>query len=291
MKIAISGTSGIVGGFLAEYYSNSGVEVITIHNSIKRQGSSEIITYESLRDVDISKIDVVIHAGAAIPKKNSSDSAFDYIGLNLYTTKLIAEWAANNSRTKFIYISSTHIKEFLEFPISLQELNSINEIEIQKYFLSKLLCEFFLKVHHSRTGMQTAIVRIGTPISENYCGSGFINILMQNALEQKVTNLYSDIEEILNLTWLMDVAAAIQYIKKENLKLMTLDLVSSSSSLKEISSALSKILKADVELKQSKMSKVKRYYRRDTAGKIKDLNLEDRKISEILKGILKVGDV
>ena len=72
---------------------------------------------------------------------------------------------------------------------------------------------------------------------------------------------------------------------------MTLDLVSSSSSLKEISSALSEILKADVELKQSKMSKVKRYYRRDTAGKIKDLNLEDRKISEILKGILKVGDV
>ena len=291
MKIALSGTSGIVGGFLAEYYSNSGAKVITIHSSLERQESSGKITYESLHDLDIHEVDMVIHAGAAIPMKNSSNSTFDYLRLNLYTTKLIAEWASDNPRTKFIYISSTHLKEFLELPKRLQELTSINEIEIQKYFLSKLLCEFFLKVHHSRTGMQTAIIRIGTPISENYCGSDFINILMKNALKQKVTILYSEIDEILNLTWLMDITATIQYFARENIKLTTFDLVSFSSSLKEISSALSEILQLNVELQRSKISQAKRYLRRDTSSQRKELNLESRKIEDLLKGLLKVDKV
>lgn len=263
MKVAITGASGFVGGYLARQFSERGNLVTKIQSKRRLDVNEKQVTYQDLRYFSDQNFDLIVHAGALTPRNYSIKPNHDYLVSNLKTTMQIAEWAKGQVNTKFVFISTTHILEYYE-NLFVNKIPSLeNDFDLYGYFFSKYTCEVFLQNFLDSEINPLAILRIATPFTKDYCASNFITKLIKNFCEAKVTTITSETDEIINLTWLDDVMDVIEYFCVNPKRLNIVDLVSSSSSLEEFTSSLSRIGNSTIRLEHSSHPNVKRFERRD----------------------------
>ena len=226
------------------------------------RGDSSEFTYENLELIDGKSVDMILHVGAAIPIREKPKPDFDYLTSNLETTKKLANWATCSTNAHFFYVSTSHLKEFCNHTKTISSLESVADIEIEKYYLSKYSCEIFLKHIKNENRIPVSIIRIATPISDYYCGSKLINNLIKNTREQRTTDVFVELDEILNLTWMEDLIRSIDGIYKFDSRVDLVDLVSSSSTINEIAQVISNTLRLHTLLKESSEPLRKKYERR-----------------------------
>ena len=289
MNIALTGSSGVVGKFLARRFIERGSNLVTVHKNNKHESRPDFITYERLCDIKQDSFDLILHVGAAIPDSKKPNPSFDYMLSNLKSTIQIFNWAIKFKGAHFVYVSSTHLREFCDPSKKLSLPKSLADIEVNNYFESKHASEIFLKNFAEGLDNPFSIIRIGTPFSSDFCGSGLMNTLIANAQLGETTDIYSNMEEILNLTWLEDIVTAIDRVLDHRGKTEYVDLVSSSSTLGEIISALSKNLIDEIKIRDLSYKNTTRFDRRNhtETEQLLDMGLTTLQVS--LEQFLKVG--
>ncbi|WP_417499965.1 NAD-dependent epimerase/dehydratase family protein [Methylophaga sp.] len=169
MRILITGANGFIGqNVLASWSKKKEVELVALQRTASDKSIPEIgywlypeINSETISSLDLSSIDVIIHALAAIdiPNKNEDEARAVYQKVNVELTRVLASRAAIAGVKHFIFISSTKVngeetsetlEPFCETDIPLPE---------DEYAHSKLAAENHLKTICHASNMAYTIIR------------------------------------------------------------------------------------------------------------------------------------
>jgi UDP-glucose 4-epimerase len=218
MRIIITGTSGFIGSRLLEMARNTYGADVTSFSS--RLGEGSHITYhdapgfgldtKSLALVD--EAEVLIHAGAFIPKSGIDSDKLAGCNANItFTNKLLSlPW---NNLKKILFLSSIDVYASVDEPISEYTLT----IPASLYGLSKLYCEQMLRIWASERGILCHILRIGHvygPGEEKY--AKVIPKAIKDIVAGKDVELYGNGEELRSFIFIDDVVKAILKSVKVN---------------------------------------------------------------------------
>lgn len=165
MRIALTGSSGFIGGRLLELLTASGASTVTLGRSASSDSCSEFVFLDlgdASFDVEHSLRygGVVIHcaARAHVMDENLSDPLAAYLQFNTESTLRLASQAAAAGVHRFIYLSSvkalgesTRIDEPFAYDSPLAPEDD--------YGISKARAEEGLREIATRTGMEVTIIR------------------------------------------------------------------------------------------------------------------------------------
>jgi nucleoside-diphosphate-sugar epimerase len=262
MKILLTGSSGLVGSHIYEYLTYEGHDIQTISSAFNIPLPLGSTTYQDLGNMQASYIDCVIHIGAQIPKKTSGWSLDSFINSNLLNSTKLAEFALRENVSSFMYISSCNLDDYLMDANGMHH-SPTYKAETQAYFLSKFLAEEFLRLFFRETHTHLSILRIGTPMSVNSCGSPLIKFITRNEQTSIQLELSADLDEVLNITWLDDLSYAISKLLNRPDQFGKLELVSSSTTIGEILSTVSAITGKVIGVQTQPENDKPRYTKKD----------------------------
>lgn len=97
-KVLITGKSGYVGNRLTTHLKAQGYTI----DQLSVRG-------KQWRELDFSKYDVVIHLAAIVHNNNDNATMIDYMNVNYYLTKDLAEKAKNEGVKQFIFFSTMSV--------------------------------------------------------------------------------------------------------------------------------------------------------------------------------------
>ena len=228
MKIALTGSSGIVGSFVYSQLQREGHEILPItSNNAKNEPS--LLSYDEFCSHEDESIDYVIHCGAQTIKNRTKVEGKSFLESNLIRTSELGEWALRNNLKGFIFVSSVHVADYLS-SFTNHTFKDKFSPEVQNYFLSKWFAELYLQKSLQGTNTRLSILRIGSPIKNDYCDSPLVSALIQACLEDEVIKLKVSDEEALNLTWLEDLITTIRNLIETN-DALTEEILSFSASV------------------------------------------------------------
>jgi len=228
MKIALTGSSGIVGSFIYSQLQKDGHEILLIKSNIAKKEPGSF-SYDEFCSHEDKSIDYVVHCGAQTFKNRPDTDGKSFLESNLIRTGELCEWSLRNNLKGFIFISSVHVADYLS-SFTKHKFKDKFSPELQKYFLSKWFAELYLQNLLQGTNTRLSILRIGSPIKSDYCDSPLVRALIQACLEGEVIELTVSDEEALNLTWLEDLIATIRNLI-ENKAALTEEILSFSASV------------------------------------------------------------
>jgi len=214
MKIALTGSSGIVGSFIYSQLQKDGHEILLIKSNIAKK-EPRSFSYDEFCSHEDESIDYVVHCGAQTYKNRPDTDGNSFLESNLIRTSELGDWALRNNLKGFIFVSSVHVADYLS-SFTNQNFKDKFSPELQKYFLSKWFAELYLQHLLQGTNTKLSILRIGSPIKSDYCDSSLVRALVQACLEGKVIELTVSDEEALNLTWLEDLIATVRNLIENN---------------------------------------------------------------------------
>ncbi|KKL50017.1 hypothetical protein LCGC14_2309700 [marine sediment metagenome] len=169
MRILITGANGFVGqNVLASLSKEKDAEFVALQRTASNKSLPEIeywlypeINSETISSLDLSSIDVVLHALATIDisNKNADEIKAEYQKVNVELTQVLANHAANAGVKQFIFISSIKVNgeetKKTESPFSEADIPSPKD----EYALSKLAAENHLKTICHESNMTYTIIR------------------------------------------------------------------------------------------------------------------------------------
>jgi len=161
-KLALTGSSGFVGGALMQRLLDSGTEVLTIGH---RAGQGIQVTYDTLISTDgvsrqLSQCDVLVHAGARVHVMDEVHQSplLIYREVNVQKTLSLAQKAASCGIRRFIFVSSVKVNgedTGATHPFTVHQAPA----PLDPYGISKMEAEEGLRQIARETGMEVVVVR------------------------------------------------------------------------------------------------------------------------------------
>lgn len=161
-KLALTGSSGFVGGTLMRRLLDNGTELLTIGH---RAGQGIQVTYDTLTSTDdvsrqLSQCDALVHAGARVHVMNEVHQSplLIYREVNVQKTLYLAQKAASCGIRRFVFVSSVKVNgESTEatHPFTAHQAPA----PLDPYGISKMEAEEGLRQIAQETGMEVVIVR------------------------------------------------------------------------------------------------------------------------------------
>ena len=162
MKVAITGAGGFLGGTAVRSMVASGLEVVALSGSLDTIAGATVVRWEAKQDwlctaEALRNVEVVVHAGAHIPRDHNDVSAatqcFEVNALGTLNLLRASELAGVR---RFIYVSGANVlnprSEFV------QENDPIGCEHSPYYLGSKVLGEIYVRARMAR-GLNGLIVR------------------------------------------------------------------------------------------------------------------------------------
>lgn len=211
MKMIITGTSGFIGArILARARAIYG-DGVTAFSSRRSEGSH--IVYNDEPDFGLSArqlalvegADIVIHAGAFIPKSGAEANQIASCNSNITFTKKLLDLPWHNLK-KVVFLSTVDVYANIDDPIS----ENTAAIPVSLYGMSKLYCERMVALYAQEKGISDQVLRIGHvygPGEEKY--SKVIPKAIQNIVDGKDVELWGEGRELRSFIYIDDVVAAI----------------------------------------------------------------------------------
>lgn len=197
LTIGILGCSGFLGTGLMKYAQTMGLKSI----GLSRRSSStltedhcnnRVIIGDANDGETLAKIykavDVVIDCASSLKPSGSVGSSLLQEPI-LLDKKL--ELASISRPTKYIYISSGGAL----YPASTEKISETTSLRpSSKYGLAKQLCEHIIEYHARKGALEIISARVSNPYGYYHTSShhGFINILIKNGINGKVTTIFGD---------------------------------------------------------------------------------------------------
>lgn len=211
MRVVITGASGFIGFSLLQAARIVYGDGVTAFSSLPAEG--EHIVYRDapgfgLNSKELALVeeaDVLIHAGAFIPKNGVAANRVPECNGNIsFTEKLLAlPW---NNLKKLLYLSTVDVYASAEGTIS----EATPEMPATLYGLSKLYCERMMNLYAAERGIAIQVLRIGHvygPGEEKY--SKVLPKAIQNIVAEKDVELWGEGKELRSFIYIDDVVAAI----------------------------------------------------------------------------------
>ena len=211
MKVVITGTTGFIGGHLLKAARALHGTDVAAFSSVPFAGNH--IVYHSKEDFGLSsaaislikEADVLIHAGAFIPKSGAeANQIFKCNGNITFTEKLLElPW---DRLKKVVFLSTVDVYANVNEAIS--ELTPT--VPPTLYGLSKLYGEKMVELYAAERGITSQVLRIGHvygPGEEKY--AKVLPKAIQNILTGKDVELWGEGKELRSFIYIDDVVSAI----------------------------------------------------------------------------------
>jgi UDP-glucose 4-epimerase len=211
MKTIITGTSGFIGSRLLQAARAVYGDDVTAFSSHPAEGSHIVYRDASGFGLDreeqnlVQEAEVLIHAGAFIPKRGSDANQFEGCNSNItFTEKLISlPW---NNLKKIVFLSTIDVYANAAGPIS--ETTPTGPASL--YGFSKLYCERMVSLYAIERGIANQVLRIGHvygPGEEKY--AKVLPKAIQNIVAGKDVELWGEGRELRSFIYIDDVVSAI----------------------------------------------------------------------------------
>jgi len=216
LKVLITGGAGFIGGHLAIYLRSRGFDVVVVDNLEKapmvkavREAEIPLIIGDLRSNVELPRVDAIVHAAAYIDVAESFEKPYEYIVNNVAATSKIAKIAFENN-SYLVYISSAAV---YGNPVYLPIDEDHPRNPLSPYGLSKHLGEQVTEFY-GRLGLKSSVVRLfnvyGSCQSMEYAGviTRFINRVKRG--EPPI--IFGDGEQTRDFIHVKDVATFIEAI-------------------------------------------------------------------------------
>lgn len=211
MKILITGASGFIGTHLLKATCmNFGANNVVAFSSKKIELCHNIV-YESidfkLSEADctlLASVEVLIHAGAFIPKSTVEANMPAGCNGNIYFTEKLLNLPFKNLK-KIIYLSTVDVYETVELTTE-----STPTIPATLYGFSKLYCEKMTTIFSTNNNLTCQILRIGHvygPGEEKF--SKFLPNTIKKIIAGDQVELWGEGDEMRSFIYIHDVTTAI----------------------------------------------------------------------------------
>ena len=212
--VAVTGSSGMLGRHIVSRLEKDAFNVITVARSKSSSNSLiwDLTNFASNDELDslFSKVDVVVHAGAAVPGKTNIYRNDELINVNVVAVVNIAKWCRKNN-IPLVYISGA---------IVYDDPNSKNNTESSKkgwnhlgefYSLSKLLADDFL-VREMKAGLKVSILRPSSIYGFGLKPDKLITSFLSTISNNKPIILKPPVNDCIDLIHAADICSAISLV-------------------------------------------------------------------------------
>jgi UDP-glucose 4-epimerase len=195
--IGILGCSGFIGSGLMKLAETMGIRTIGLSRrrldtwAADRRNSRMIIgdanDSETLARL-YKEVDVVLDCASSLKPSGSAESSL--LEEPTLLDKRI-ELASISGLMKYIYISSGGAL----YPASIEKISETTALRpSSKYGLAKQLCEHIIEYHARKGALEIVSARTSNPYGYYHTSNrhGFINILIKNTINDKVTTIFGD---------------------------------------------------------------------------------------------------
>lgn len=259
--ILVTGTSGFIGkhllkGLIGKYGKNN----ILAFTSTPTNDCTYLLHNNYNFDIDyinnsgFGEIEIIIHAGAYIPKKSNQSNDFELCTSNIFNTHEIINSYLPKLK-QFIFLSTVDVYANIE-PI----IESSPTIPISLYGNSKLYCEKMIHSWADSKNISNIILRIGHvygPGEEKY--QKLIPLIMRQIIDGKPIHMYGEGKELRTFIFISDVVdAIIKSIELESTNDVFNIVGSEQTSVKELIYEIIKISNQQVEVNEVKSDSMPR---------------------------------
>jgi UDP-glucose 4-epimerase len=288
MKLLITGSSGFIGSHLLQAACKKFGKDNVIVLSSKENEVCDYVLYDSnynIKDEDkikISGADVILHAGAYIPKSRMEKNTLHRCTGNIVFTDLLLSLDFKSLK-KVVYISTVDVYK------NEDVITESSPIEPESlYGLSKLYSEKMVTQFCNEKGVICQILRVGHvygPGEKLY--EKIIPTLIRNMLNGRGVELWGDGSELRSFIYIEDVIEAIMASIKFNEDLGVINIVSSQSiSIVELIGMLRSLIDCNIDLIYKRYQGEKRNLCYDNTKMLeyllkKETDLESGLLSEI----------
>lgn len=216
LRILITGGAGFIGGHLAIFLKSKGFDVIVIDNlekasmvKIIREAEIPLIIGDLRSNIELPRVDVIVHSAAYIDVAESFEKPYEYIVNNVAVTSKLTKIALENN-SYLVYISSAAVYgDPVYLPIDEEHPRNPQS----PYGLSKLLGEQVVEFY-SKLGLRSSIVRLfnvyGPCQSWEY--AGVISRFIDRVKRGEPPIIFGDGEQTRDFIHVKDVAAFLEAI-------------------------------------------------------------------------------
>lgn len=214
MKVLVTGSSGFIGGYIAEALKTQGYDVFCIlgggilecnnTNDIKniKVDISDRTKLLEAFDEHFQNVDIIVHAAACL-SKNDFDERL--IQSNIVGMHNLMEAAVRIKCKKFIYISgSTVIGIPKTLPITENHVTAPNTM----YHVTKLIGEEMLDILE-KYNIQTVSLRLPSPIGRGMHKNTILSVFLNNAKNNENLTLYGKGNRKQNYVDVRDIVQAV----------------------------------------------------------------------------------
>jgi len=258
MNIALTGASGFIGSALLKKIERIyGRESITLISS-RNHPDYKCIKYSnykiSLGDNQLD-CDILIHAGAFIPKISSDMNLMEPCTSNVIFTQDLLRILNVEKCKKIIFLSTVDVYK------SSGILNEESEVlPLSLYGASKLYCEKMIGTYAISKKIKHLILRIGHvygPGEEVY--KKIIPTIMGNVISNQPVQIFGDGSELRSYIHIEDVVSAIVESLTKNLDIDIINVVSGNSiSIAQLTNLIINISKKNITINSLPSSTSKR---------------------------------
>jgi UDP-glucose 4-epimerase len=201
MNVLITGGSGYLAGWMAEYFSSQGAQVTLVSSSVDRTDLSSLVSFKKISWDDEGLIkeildgkDLVIHA-AGMNAQNCFDDPEGAAYFNGEITSRLVKLSNLVNVPRLIYLSTAHV---YKNPLC----GTINESTIPQnhhpYATSHLKGEQYVLNRNKLGSLEGVVVRLsnvyGSPVNGNVnCWSLFVNDLCKQVIEYQAMTIKSNV--------------------------------------------------------------------------------------------------
>lgn len=209
MKVLLTGVSGFIGTRLLTAICEQFAEQNVLALSSKLSSICDTIVYEddfSVESTDLTKladVELIIHAGAFIPKSRFDGNNIEKCNSNILFTKKLLDLPFNSLK-KIIYLSTVDVYGDEKV---ISELTPLKPVSL--YGMSKLYCEKMVSSFCENIAVKSHILRIGHvygPGEEKY--QKLLPIAIKNILNDREVELWGDGSELRSFIYINDVIKA-----------------------------------------------------------------------------------
>ncbi|MBU3637572.1 NAD(P)-dependent oxidoreductase [Polynucleobacter sp. es-MAR-4] len=157
MKALITGSSGLVGGYLCNHLRESGFEVDGVSRHDDHGLTWDMLNFEKISNQKSNKnYDIVIHVAAANEVDCLAHPALSY-AINVAGTRAVIEFCKLNKINTLIYISTAQV-----FGMCCDTITeSVEPNPVNTYGQSHLMAEQLLRLVAREGSLKVGIIRVG----------------------------------------------------------------------------------------------------------------------------------
>lgn len=209
MKVLITGVSGFIGSKLLDAIcSRYGSDNVIVLSSKLNEKCKTVIYSDNytISEKDINKIkdvDLIIHAGAFIPKSRNESNHINNCNSNMYFTGELLSVPFSKLR-KVIYLSTVDVYGNTDL---IDEDSNVEPVSLYGY--SKLYCEKMVQFFCEENNIISQTLRVGHvygPGEEKY--EKLLPIAINKILKSQPVDLWGDGDELRAFIYVDDVVSA-----------------------------------------------------------------------------------